>query len=210
MGAQANRKTYCGSAPPLPEVETHRGKGPNFNANTSNSVSLIPGLLSTCVMRSKRAELVREIDSLSSRQNFQLSKNVFARFFVLWTSISPGRHVLGALGVLTLITQPLLPTINKVMLQLDEFSKHREWRRRIKQRALREGVCIYCGKADDDMTQDHWFPKSKNGSNYEDNLMPCCRSCNSSKHARTPEEWKESMQVRFFRFEAKFWFETVL
>lgn len=48
--------------------------------------------------------------------------------------------------------------------------------------------CVYCGRADD-LTLDHVVPLSRGGSNEPDNLATACRSCNSSKNAKTPEEW---------------------
>jgi hypothetical protein len=53
----------------------------------------------------------------------------------------------------------------------------------------RDGYCcIYCS-ATEDLTLDHVIPYSKGGSDEPDNLATCCRSCNSRKHARTPQEW---------------------
>lgn len=48
--------------------------------------------------------------------------------------------------------------------------------------------CVYCG-ASEDLTLDHVIPRSRGGSDEPENLATCCKPCNSSKHARTPEEW---------------------
>ncbi len=53
--------------------------------------------------------------------------------------------------------------------------------------------CAYCGAGiygRDETTRgnatvDHIIPQSKDGTNAEDNLLPCCRSCNSSKGSKT-------------------------
>lgn len=50
-------------------------------------------------------------------------------------------------------------------------------------------ACVYCGLSVD-MTLDHVIPRSRGGSDSVDNLVPACRSCNSSKGARTPDEWR--------------------
>lgn len=55
-----------------------------------------------------------------------------------------------------------------------------DYRARKKQSLLLEGnTCAYCGKSAD--TIDHIIPRSKNGSDDESNIVPCCKSCNSSK-----------------------------
>lgn len=58
-----------------------------------------------------------------------------------------------------------------------------DYRTRKKQSLLPDGrTCAYCGKAAD--TIDHIIPRSKNGSDDESNIVPCCKSCNSSKKGK--------------------------
>lgn len=47
--------------------------------------------------------------------------------------------------------------------------------------------CRYCG-ATDDLTIDHLIPRCRGGNDKPSNLVVACRSCNSSKGARTPNE----------------------
>lgn len=50
------------------------------------------------------------------------------------------------------------------------------------------GNCWYCKKPTtpyDDFQVDHVIPVSKGGANRIDNLVPCCKSCNSTKRAST-------------------------
>lgn len=54
--------------------------------------------------------------------------------------------------------------------------------------------CAYCGERGD--TKDHVVPKSRGGSDDPSNLVWACRSCNSRKGARTPEE--AGMSILFF------------
>lgn len=54
--------------------------------------------------------------------------------------------------------------------------------------------CVYCGSTDD-LTLDHVMPISRGGGESPANLATCCRSCNSSKRARTPQE--AGMQMLF-------------
>ena len=53
------------------------------------------------------------------------------------------------------------------------------------------GRCAYCGKVlSDDATIDHIIPRSKGGGNNLDNLLPSCRSCNTSKGVKSLEEFR--------------------
>ena len=54
--------------------------------------------------------------------------------------------------------------------------------------------CFYCGsKFKDDLWDaclDHVIPSSRGGVNNHSNLVPSCRSCNSSKSTKTLEEYR--------------------
>lgn len=51
-----------------------------------------------------------------------------------------------------------------------------------------EGLCVYdCGRPA--IGLDHIVPVSKGGLTAPWNLVPCCRSCNSSKRGRDLNEW---------------------
>lgn len=52
--------------------------------------------------------------------------------------------------------------------------------------------CQYCKKEAD--TIDHVIPLARGGSNDISNLVPACRSCNSSKQAKLISEWRPSFQ----------------
>jgi 5-methylcytosine-specific restriction endonuclease McrA len=52
--------------------------------------------------------------------------------------------------------------------------------------------CAYCGKHCLSLTQDHVVPLSRGGRHSIGNIVPACRSCNSSKHARLLIEWRHS------------------
>lgn len=47
------------------------------------------------------------------------------------------------------------------------------------------GKCAYCGESDVVITFDHIVPTSEGGTHTLDNLLPACRSCNSSKGGRS-------------------------
>ena len=51
------------------------------------------------------------------------------------------------------------------------------------------GVCSYCGKAGP-LEVDHRLPLSRGGTNFIDNILPACRSCNGRKHKMTETEFR--------------------
>jgi hypothetical protein len=44
--------------------------------------------------------------------------------------------------------------------------------------------CLWCDQTPDKLTLDHLVPESQHGSNHQDNLVCCCRWCNSSRQDR--------------------------
>ena len=59
-----------------------------------------------------------------------------------------------------------------------------------------DGHCAYCGQhmKQKNMTVDHLTPQSKGGGNNIENLMPCCRDCNTMKGANSIDTFR----LRFF------------
>lgn len=55
------------------------------------------------------------------------------------------------------------------------------------------GLCAYCGE-EKPLTRDHVVPLVRGGSHYIDNIVPACLSCNSSKGARTAEEFLSAQE----------------
>lgn len=52
--------------------------------------------------------------------------------------------------------------------------------------------CHYCG-SQENLSLDHIIPRSKGGSDKSDNLLTCCKSCNSSKGVKSYEEFVEGL-----------------
>ena len=67
-----------------------------------------------------------------------------------------------------------------------------EWQAKLQEY---NNCCSYCGiELGDSPTIDHDIPLSRGGTNYIDNLVPACKSCNSTKHTRTGEEYLASLE----------------
>jgi 5-methylcytosine-specific restriction endonuclease McrA len=47
-------------------------------------------------------------------------------------------------------------------------------------------TCQYCGRNAENI--DHVVPKSQGGSHTWENVVACCRTCNTKKGGRTPRE----------------------
>lgn len=59
---------------------------------------------------------------------------------------------------------------------------------------VRQGrTCIYCDHPA--TTIDHVVPLVRGGTNYEGNLAPACKSCNSRKGGRTVIEWRAGKRL---------------
>lgn len=54
-----------------------------------------------------------------------------------------------------------------------------------------KGECVYCGGPASGY--DHVIPRGRPGWEDPENVVPCCRSCNTSKGPRTPDEWLAAM-----------------
>lgn len=53
--------------------------------------------------------------------------------------------------------------------------------------------CAYCGKEAKTLTRDHVVPVKMGGRYQVDNIVPACKSCNSSKGAKQFREWYRGM-----------------
>jgi len=71
-----------------------------------------------------------------------------------------------------------------------EVRKSRWWSSRIA-----KGLCHYCGGTftPADLTMDHIIPITRGGKSVRNNLVPCCKECNSRKKYLLPMEWDEYM-----------------
>ncbi len=72
-----------------------------------------------------------------------------------------------------------------------KLRKSRWW-----QQKLAIGICYYCGKLSEprDLTMDHIVPLARGGRSTKDNLVACCKDCNTRKRTMLPLEWEEYME----------------
>jgi len=63
-------------------------------------------------------------------------------------------------------------------------------------------VCMYCDPSNPNSAEDkdHIFPQSRGGPDVWDNLVPVCRTCNTTKGDRTPFEWFGADRDRWLKF----------
>lgn len=54
-------------------------------------------------------------------------------------------------------------------------------------------ACRYCGRANN-LSIDHVIPRSQGGIHESENLVVACRSCNSKKGGRTPEQARMTLR----------------
>lgn len=55
------------------------------------------------------------------------------------------------------------------------------------------GCCLYCESALETYHVDHFIPLSRGGTNWPENLVLACGSCNSQKHTKLPWEWRPDL-----------------
>jgi len=58
------------------------------------------------------------------------------------------------------------------------------------------GICHYCGNkfSPKELTMDHLVPIARGGRSVKNNLVPCCKECNTKKRQLLPLEWNEYMR----------------
>ncbi len=71
-----------------------------------------------------------------------------------------------------------------------DLRKSRWW-----QQKTASGKCYFCDKKVKfkDLTMDHLLPLARGGRSSKDNLVPCCKSCNTKKRSMLPLEWEAFM-----------------
>ncbi len=66
------------------------------------------------------------------------------------------------------------------------------------QNLIQKGICHYCGDKFDAelLTMDHVVPLSRGGKSSKGNIVPSCKTCNSTKKHATPVDMILSGQLK--------------
>lgn len=64
-----------------------------------------------------------------------------------------------------------------------ELRKTNWWKQK-----LAQGICHYCQRRfpPEELTMDHIVPLARGGKSTKNNVVPCCKECNSRKKYLTP------------------------
>ncbi len=72
-----------------------------------------------------------------------------------------------------------------------DLRKTRWW-----QQKTAAGLCHYCRRsfAYKELTMDHLVPLARGGRSTKNNLVPCCKECNTLKKSMLPLEWEDFLR----------------
>ena len=72
-----------------------------------------------------------------------------------------------------------------------ELRKSRWWQGKIS-----KGQCYYCALQTPPakLTMDHVVPLTRGGLSTKNNLVACCKECNTKKKTMLPQEWQDYME----------------
>lgn len=82
-------------------------------------------------------------------------------------------------------------TIRREKAKARELRKSRWWQTKIS-----AGQCYYCAQQTPpaQLTMDHVVPLARGGISSKNNLVACCKECNTKKRAMLPQEWQDYME----------------
>lgn len=88
-----------------------------------------------------------------------------------------------------------LDSIDESIIKAEKNKARKLRRTRWWQQKTASGTCYYCGQKVGyaNLTMDHVIPLARGGRSTKDNLVPCCKDCNTKKQSSLPVEWEEYM-----------------
>ncbi|MDY0390597.1 HNH endonuclease [Desulfobulbus oligotrophicus] len=89
-----------------------------------------------------------------------------------------------------------LGTVDEAVIRAERHKARALRKSRWWQQKTASGTCWYCHRrvGYHNLTMDHVIPLARGGRSTRDNLVPCCRECNTKKKSALPIEWEEYMQ----------------
>ena len=118
----------------------------------------------------------------------------------------------------------LTPKGNHIGAYCPQCKKHIKWLSKSDKYGTKEqqrdvwnktgGLCCYCGCALNPFEKngycyEHIDPQSNGGTHDTENLYPCCKSCNSSKGAKSLSEYRNYMKFQSGKKTHVFHFEIL-
>ncbi|MBE7437693.1 MAG: HNH endonuclease [Spirochaetales bacterium] len=93
------------------------------------------------------------------------------------------------------------PAAFEVDLSEDHIKKEKAKARKLRdsawwKRKSASGLCHYCGGTfrPSELTMDHKIPLGRGGASTRENLVPCCKKCNTEKKNLLPAEWQSYLE----------------
>jgi 5-methylcytosine-specific restriction enzyme A len=88
-----------------------------------------------------------------------------------------------------------LDAIDEALIRAEKNKARQLRKTRWWQQKTSSGTCYYCGQKVGyaNLTMDHKIPLARGGRSTKDNLVPCCKTCNSHKKSLLPVEWDAYM-----------------
>lgn len=82
-------------------------------------------------------------------------------------------------------------TVRREKAKARDLRKSRWWQSKIS-----VGRCYYCARETPPakLTMDHVVPLNRGGLSSKNNLVACCKECNTRKKTMLPMEWQDYME----------------
>lgn len=122
----------------------------------------------------KRYQENREKKCEYSRKHYHENKEMYRKYSIIYHLENPE------------VNRLQLQRRRARMAQLPHTLTLEEWYETLE---YFNNECAYCGDSECNLEQEHVIPVVKGGGYTQENIIPACGTCNSSKNARDLEEW---------------------
>ena len=122
----------------------------------------------------------REEDSKYNKEYYRKNKDKFKIWRKEYLKTEKGRKIVNFHKVTHIAWRRRIDKILKKDFTLKDWEKCLEYF---------GNKCAYCGTLTNELTIDHLIPVINFGETVKNNIVPSCRSCNSSKNKYNFEDW---------------------